>query len=69
MVILLISVYIGLFLNCVYAGSMRECMKRYFTLVYELQDYQVVDYIDCEEEPDYIADLKVKVICGRSWDQ
>ena len=50
MLALLVSVYVGLFLHLVFAGSLRECMKRYFTLVYELQDHQVEDFIDAEDE-------------------
>lgn len=38
MVILLIAVYCGVFLYAIFAASLRECLKRYYILMYNLNE-------------------------------
>lgn len=71
MVILLIAVYCGVFLYAIFAASLRECLKRYYIIVYNLQEYQVEEYMDREDEAEGISadQLSVNLIKGKSWNQ
>ena len=48
--IFIISTYCILLIYLIFVWSVKETMKRYFTLVYVLSDSQVSDYLELEEE-------------------
>lgn len=63
--LLLICVYLLTCMYFIFVVSMRECMKRYFVLVYKLQDHQVEEFLEAEDES-AVYDRPVSTFCGWS---